>query len=300
MVHRVAVIGSGSSGLACTKTCVDQGLEPVCFERGHDIGGLWNFRVSDEKVPTLLTLNKSACLFNFSFLELTSVSPTIKTRQPRRNQTILIIRSDVFTFTLEIIIIMIMIKKKKPWFARFNQSPFRGNTLFTLSLLNVSCLQESSEPGRASIYRSLVANTSKEMMCFSDFPMPADYPNYLHNSQLLQYLRLYAQHFHLLPYVRFQVKKKSRSDEATDGQGGSWNVGLFQMTVTRVAQRPDFSRSGQWAVVTVNGAGEEEEHVFDAVLVCSGQFVCPSSPLGELPGLWALERVTKVTLHRKG
>lgn len=49
MVHRVAVIGSGSSGLACTKACVDQGLEPVCFERGHDIGGLWNFRVSRDE-----------------------------------------------------------------------------------------------------------------------------------------------------------------------------------------------------------------------------------------------------------
>lgn len=80
------------------------------------------------------------------------------------------------------------------------------------------CLQESSEPGRASIYRSLVANTSKEMMCFSDFPMPADYPNYLHNSQLLQYLRLYAEHFDLLRYIRFQVK--SSSDEATVEQRG--------------------------------------------------------------------------------
>lgn len=55
------------------------------------------------------------------------------------------------------------------------------------------------------------------MMCFSDFPMPAAYPNYLHNSQLQQYLRLYAQRFDLLRYVRFQVK--SRSGEATDEQG---------------------------------------------------------------------------------
>lgn len=65
------------------------------------------------------------------------------------------------------------------------------------------------EPGRASIYRSLVANTSKEMMCFSDFPMPADYPNYLHHSQLLGYLRLYAQHFDLLRHIRFQVATRS-------------------------------------------------------------------------------------------
>ena len=35
--------------------------------------------------------------------------------------------------------------------------------------------------------------------------MPADYPNYLHNSQLLQYYRLYARHFDLLKYIQFQV-----------------------------------------------------------------------------------------------
>lgn len=66
-------------------------------------------------------------------------------------------------------------------------------------------LQESTEPDQASIYRSLVTNTSKEIMCFSDFPMPAEYPNYLHNSELLQYFRLYADHFHLHRHIRFQV-----------------------------------------------------------------------------------------------
>lgn len=67
------------------------------------------------------------------------------------------------------------------------------------------CQQETPEPDRTSIYRSLVVNTSKEMMCFSDFPMPSDYPNFMHNSQLLQYFRLYAEHFDLLRYINFQV-----------------------------------------------------------------------------------------------
>lgn len=78
-----------------------------------------------------------------------------------------------------------------------------------LSKLSLSkfclCQQETPEPERSSIYRSLVVNTSKEMMCYSDFPMPADYPNYMHNSQLLQYYRLYADHFDLLRYIHFQV-----------------------------------------------------------------------------------------------
>lgn len=163
MVGRVAVIGAGSSGLVCIKTCIDEGLEPVCFERSDDIGGLWKFK-------------------------------------------------------------------------------------------------ESPEPERASIYRSLVSNTSKEFMCFSDFPMPAHYPNFMHNSQLLQYFRLYAEHFDLLKHISFQT------------------------TVKSVTQRPDFSVSGQWDVVTVNRNGEEDEHIFDAVLVCSGHYTHPSLPLSEFKG----------------
>ncbi|XP_069555231.1 dimethylaniline monooxygenase [N-oxide-forming] 2-like isoform X2 [Brachyistius frenatus] len=105
-----------------------------------------------------------------------------------------------------------------------------------------------------------MVNTSKEMMCFSDFPMPADYPNYMHNSQLLQYYRLYAEHFDLLRHI------------------------IFQTTVTSVTQRPDFSVSGQWDVVTTNRSGEEERHVFDAVLVCSGHYTHPALPLSVFPG----------------
>nr|XP_023650440.1 dimethylaniline monooxygenase [N-oxide-forming] 5-like [Paramormyrops kingsleyae] len=163
MVRRVAVVGAGSSGLVCVKCCLEEGLEPVCFESSNDIGGLWRFR-------------------------------------------------------------------------------------------------ENPEPGRSSTYRSLVVNTSKEMMCFSDFPMPAHFPSYMHNSQLLQYLRLYATHFDLLRHIRFQT------------------------TVLSVKQRPDFSSSGQWEVVTESRDGHREQQIFDAVLVCSGQYTSPVTPLKDFPG----------------
>lgn len=163
MAQHVAVIGAGSSGLACIKSCVEEGLDPVCFERSDDIGGIWKFR-------------------------------------------------------------------------------------------------ESLDSERNRIYRSLVANTSKEMMCFSDFPMPADYPNYMHNSQLLQYFRLYAEHFDLLRYIKFQTSVKT------------------------VTPREDFPVTGQWDVVTVNKDGEEEQHIFDAVLVCSGHYNQPVLPLSDLKG----------------
>lgn len=66
-------------------------------------------------------------------------------------------------------------------------------------------LQENPEEGRASIYKSVIMNTSKEMMCFSDYPIPAHFPNFMHNSQVLEYFRMYAKEFDLLKYIRFKV-----------------------------------------------------------------------------------------------
>ncbi|XP_072552162.1 flavin-containing monooxygenase 5 [Salminus brasiliensis] len=121
--------------------------------------------------------------------------------------------------------------------------------------------KETPEAERASIYRSLVVNTSKEMMCFSDFPMPAHYPNYMPHSLLLQYFQLYAEHFDLLKHIHFQT------------------------TVCSVRQRHDFSYSGQWEVVTESRDGCKETHVFDGVFVCSGHFTHPVTPLSSFPGI---------------
>lgn len=46
MVKRIAVIGAGASGLTAIKCCLDEGLQPTCFEKSEDIGGLWRFQVS--------------------------------------------------------------------------------------------------------------------------------------------------------------------------------------------------------------------------------------------------------------
>ncbi|CAG8786701.1 4730_t:CDS:2, partial [Dentiscutata erythropus] len=40
---RVAIIGAGSSGLASLKQCLDDDLDPICFEQASYVGGLWNF-----------------------------------------------------------------------------------------------------------------------------------------------------------------------------------------------------------------------------------------------------------------
>lgn len=46
MVHRVAVIGAGPSGLSSVKACLDEGMLPTCFESSDDLGGLWRFKAS--------------------------------------------------------------------------------------------------------------------------------------------------------------------------------------------------------------------------------------------------------------
>lgn len=160
---RIAVIGSGASGLTCIKCCLEEDLEPVCFERSDDIGGLWRF-------------------------------------------------------------------------------------------------QETPEEGRASIYKSVVINTSKEMMCFSDYPIPDHYPNFMHNSQVLEYFRMYAKEFDLLKYIQFKT------------------------TVCSVKKQPDFSTSGQWVVTTECG-GKKQVDVFDGVLVCTGHHTDAHLPLESFPGI---------------
>ncbi|XP_043076165.1 flavin-containing monooxygenase 5-like [Puntigrus tetrazona] len=99
------------------------------------------------------------------------------------------------------------------------------------------------------------------MMSYSDFPMPDHFPNFIHNSMVMQYFRLYAENFNLLKHIHFQT------------------------TVRSVRQRPDFSDSGQWEVVTVDRDGREETRVFDGVLVCSGHYTQPIKPLSDFPGI---------------
>lgn len=164
MTRRVAVVGGGSSGLACIKCCLDEGLEPVCFESSDDIGGLWRFK-------------------------------------------------------------------------------------------------ENPEPDRASIYHSVIINTSKEMMCFSDFPIPGHFPNYMHNSLIMDYFRMYADHFQLTKHIRFNTK------------------------VLQIKQRSDFSKSGHWDVETENKDGKKEKHIFHAVMICIGHHCNPNMPLQDFPGI---------------
>ncbi len=112
-----------------------------------------------------------------------------------------------------------------------------------------------NDNGRSAAYDSLHVDTSKERMAFSDFPMPAHYPNYIHHSQVLEYLEGYARHFGLLPFIRFGSE------------------------VEQVAPEPD----GAWSVTTRRvESGERRTDAYRAVLVCNGHHWDPKLP--EFPG----------------
>ncbi|XP_075616409.1 dimethylaniline monooxygenase [N-oxide-forming] 4 isoform X2 [Balearica regulorum gibbericeps] len=72
MVRRVAVIGAGVGGLASVKCCLDEGLEPTCFERSEDIGGIWRYtdstdggRVSVYRSVITNTSKEMSCFSDF-------------------------------------------------------------------------------------------------------------------------------------------------------------------------------------------------------------------------------------------
>jgi len=76
--------------------------------------------------------------------------------------------------------------------------------------------------------------------------MPADFPNYMHNSKLLEYLRMYADHFRLEQYIRFETEVMS-VEQQLDG-GGRWSV------TTRKTK----------------DSSDTATEIFDGVMVCVG------------------------------
>lgn len=165
-------------------------------------------------------------------------------------------------------------------------------------VLDALSLQEKPEPGRANIYQSVVINSSKEMIAFSDFPPPAELPNHMHHSEVLLYMRLYAQAFQLLPHLRFQVSV-SQADDPVRQCSYSWkraNCVCFQTTVVSVRRASDFDSTGRWEVETESSGGQKETWVFDAVIICTGHFTRPHLPLKDFPG--TSKRTAELTTQR--
>ncbi|BFZ05636.1 hypothetical protein BsWGS_08676 [Bradybaena similaris] len=114
--------------------------------------------------------------------------------------------------------------------------------------------------GQGCVMKSTVINTSKEMMTYSDFSVPENYPNYMHHTQVHEYFKLYTEHFGLEQHINYHEE------------------------VLYVKKAEDYVQSGRWEIKHRNRkSGQEKLQVFDGVLVCSGHHADKHMP--PFPGL---------------
>jgi dimethylaniline monooxygenase (N-oxide forming) len=106
--------------------------------------------------------------------------------------------------------------------------------------------------GMSSAYRSLHINTSRQRMEYSDFPMPATYPDFPHHTHIAEYFDAYVDRFGLRDTITFQ-------------------------TGVRHAGR---DRDGVWEI-TLDGG---ETRRYDALAVANGHHWDPRWPEPAFPG----------------
>lgn len=118
--------------------------------------------------------------------------------------------------------------------------------------------------GMSACYESLHIDTSKLRMSFEDFPIPPDFPDFPHHSQIFDYFNDYVDHFGLRDKISFNtaVTHVTRDD-----------AGLWHVTIDRSA----------------TGGPSSETRLYDAVFVCNGHHWDPRWPeyegMGEFTGV---------------
>jgi cation diffusion facilitator CzcD-associated flavoprotein CzcO len=110
----------------------------------------------------------------------------------------------------------------------------------------------------SACYRGLYINTSRTRMEYPEYPMPADYPDFPHHTQIAAYFDQYVDHFGFRHAIRFETRVTSVQ---RDGEG------------FLVAHQPAFDPG---APVTTDR--------YSAVLVASGHHWDPRWPEPAFPG----------------
>lgn len=114
---------------------------------------------------------------------------------------------------------------------------------------------------KSRTYPELSTQSTRDTYCFSDFPMPASYPEWPTAENVRNYLESYAQHFGVIEKIRFQTE------------------------VTNVSRKTGVNPGWIVTIRVKDGNGneeiEEQKHEFDFVVVCNGvsnQARTPSFP----------------------
>ena len=112
----------------------------------------------------------------------------------------------------------------------------------------------------ARVYKSTHTISSKPGTEYPDYPMPATFPDYPHHTQILAYLRAYAEWFGVAPHIRYRTPVQSVEP---DREG---------------------ARDTAWRVTTAAGAA-----TYDALFIANGHNWSPKTP--EYPGIFTGEKM---------
>ena len=77
-----------------------------------------------------------------------------------------------------------------------------------------------NDNGVSCAYRSLHIDTSRDNLGYSDFPIPADQPDFLSHQLMIAYLESYADQFGVRPHIRFNCEVRS----VAKNDIGGWRV----------------------------------------------------------------------------
>lgn len=116
-------------------------------------------------------------------------------------------------------------------------------------------------------YPGLTTQNPRETYCFSDWPMPSDYPEWPSGEQMQAYLQTYAEKFDITRHIRFG-SKVTTSQLMPDGLG--WEL-------------------------TIEGPDGSALHQTEWLIVCNGIFSTPAIP--EIPGIDRFRAAGGQVLH---
>ncbi|CAJ0889598.1 12475_t:CDS:2 [Entrophospora sp. SA101] len=109
--------------------------------------------------------------------------------------------------------------------------------------LDVICFEKNPHIGGLWKYVEINGDEDPHSSVYKNFPIPYDWPTYLPNSMVAKYYEMYAEHFKLHKYIKFDT------------------------SVLNVSLLPD----KKWNIKYIaKGEGVEKEEIFDYVMVCTG------------------------------
>lgn len=125
--------------------------------------------------------------------------------------------------------------------------------------------EHTEEPDKTSILKTTVANLSKQVACYTDYPYPDDIPDFATGAQTAQYLKDYAEHFGLMQYANLGIKLSK-----VERKGDGWILRMIK-----------------------NDSKDEQLVQADKVVLCVGLQV--QSP--KMPSIKGIETFTGRAIH---